>query len=227
MKRLTQYREEEHACRLRFTGRLEAGTMSAAHFLPTSGRFPRYGSGRPLNPERTWTDYGSEQTNGKNPDARTAGIERAANFDEVALGYTAEMALNEAARCLHCKNRPCVTGCPVNVQIPDFIAKIAEGDFEGAYQTIRETNALPAVCGRVCPQENQCESKCVRGLKGGAGRHRPAGAVRRRYPPAEYSRAGRVPGGAKRPPGGGDRLRSRRPDLRGRSVPPRIRGDGI
>ena len=115
--------------------------MSAAHFLPTSGRFPRYGSGRPLNPERTWTDYGSEQTNGKNADARTAGIERAANFDEVALGYTAEMALNEAARCLHCKNRPCVTGCPVNVQIPDFIAKIAEGDFEGAYQTIRETNA--------------------------------------------------------------------------------------
>ena len=81
-------------------------------------------------------------------------LERAANFDEVALGYTAEMALNEAARCLHCKNRPCVTGCPVNVQIPDFIAKIAEGDFEGAYQTIRETNALPAVCGRVCPQEN-------------------------------------------------------------------------
>lgn len=93
-------------------------------------------------------------------------LERAANFDEVALGYTEEMALNEAARCLHCKNRPCVSGCPVNVQIPDFIAKIAEGDFEGAYQTIRETNALPAVCGRVCPQENQCESKCVRGLKG-------------------------------------------------------------
>lgn len=91
---------------------------------------------------------------------------RAANFEEVAQGYTREMALNEAARCLHCKNRPCVSGCPVNVQIPDFIALIAQGDFDGAYQKIHETNALPAVCGRVCPQENQCESKCVRGLKG-------------------------------------------------------------
>ena len=91
---------------------------------------------------------------------------RAANFDEVATGYTAEMALNEAQRCLHCKNRPCVSGCPVKVQIPDFIARIAQGDFEGAYQTIRATNSLPAVCGRVCPQESQCESKCVRGIKG-------------------------------------------------------------
>jgi glutamate synthase (NADPH/NADH) small chain len=91
---------------------------------------------------------------------------RAANFEEVAQGYTQEMALNEAARCLHCKNQPCVSGCPVNVQIPDFIALIVQGDFEGAYQKIHETNALPAVCGRVCPQENQCESKCVRGLKG-------------------------------------------------------------
>ena len=91
---------------------------------------------------------------------------RAANFDEVATGYTAEMALNEAQRCLHCKNHPCVSGCPVNVQIPDFIARIAQGDFEGAYQTIRATNSLPAVCGRVCPQESQCESKCVRGIKG-------------------------------------------------------------
>ena len=91
---------------------------------------------------------------------------RAANFDEVATGYTVEMAVNEAQRCLHCKNRPCVSGCPVNVQIPDFIAKIAGGDFEGAYQTIRATNSLPAVCGRVCPQESQCESKCVRGIKG-------------------------------------------------------------
>lgn len=102
----------------------------------------------------------------KTPMPEQPAVERAANFDEVALGYTADMAMNEAARCLHCKNRPCVSGCPVNVQIPDFIAKIAEGDFEGAYQTIRTTNALPAVCGRVCPQENQCESKCVRGLKG-------------------------------------------------------------
>ena len=102
----------------------------------------------------------------KTPMPEQPAVERAANFDEVALGYTVDMAMNEAARCLHCKNRPCVSGCPVNVQIPDFIAKIAEGDFEGAYQTSRTTNALPAVCGRVCPQENQCESKCVRGLKG-------------------------------------------------------------
>lgn len=91
---------------------------------------------------------------------------RAANFDEVALGYTLEMAQNEAARCLNCKNPLCVTGCPVNVQIPDFIAKITAGDIDGAYRTIKETNALPAVCGRVCPQEHQCESKCVRGIKG-------------------------------------------------------------
>ncbi len=91
---------------------------------------------------------------------------RAANFDEVALGYTPEMAQNEAARCLNCKNPLCVTGCPVNVQIPDFISCIASGDVDGAYRKIKATNALPAVCGRVCPQESQCESKCVRGIKG-------------------------------------------------------------
>ncbi len=102
----------------------------------------------------------------KTPMPEQDGAVRAHNFDEVARGYTAEMAVNEAQRCLHCKNRPCVSGCPVNVQIPDFIALLAEGDFEGAYWKIRETNALPAVCGRVCPQEKQCESKCVRGLKG-------------------------------------------------------------
>ncbi len=102
----------------------------------------------------------------KTPMPEQPAGKRASNFEEVALGYTAEMAVNEAARCLHCKNRPCVSGCPVNVGIPDFIARIAQRDFEGAYQTIRETNALPAVCGRVCPQETQCESKCVRGLKG-------------------------------------------------------------
>lgn len=88
------------------------------------------------------------------------------NFDEVALGYTAEMAMEEATRCLNCKNKPCVNGCPVNVPIPAFIEKVAEGDFEGAYEVITSENALPAICGRVCPQENQCEGKCVRGIKG-------------------------------------------------------------
>ena len=88
------------------------------------------------------------------------------NFKEVSLGYTPEMAMEEASRCLNCKNKPCVNGCPVNVQIPDFISKIAEGDFKGAYDKISENNALPAVCGRVCPQEMQCEGKCVRGIKG-------------------------------------------------------------
>lgn len=88
------------------------------------------------------------------------------NFKEVALGYTPEQAMEEAKRCLNCKNRPCVSGCPVNVKIPEFLALIAEGEFEKAYLKITETNALPAVCGRVCPQENQCEGKCVRGIKG-------------------------------------------------------------
>lgn len=88
------------------------------------------------------------------------------NFDEVSLGYNAEMALKEAGRCLNCKNRPCVSGCPVNVQIPDFIEQVAKGDFESAYKIISKTNSLPAVCGRVCPQELQCEGKCVRGIKG-------------------------------------------------------------
>jgi glutamate synthase (NADPH/NADH) small chain len=88
------------------------------------------------------------------------------NFEEVALGYTQEMAVNEAARCLGCKNPACVQGCPVNVKIPEFIKRIEEGDFKGAYLKLKETNSLPAVCGRVCPQESQCESKCVRGKKG-------------------------------------------------------------
>lgn len=90
------------------------------------------------------------------------------NFEEVALGYTPETAIDEAKRCLNCKHKPCVSGCPVNVQIPDFIAKIAEGDFEGAYAIIAKSSSLPAVCGRVCPQETQCEQKCVRGIKGEA-----------------------------------------------------------
>ncbi len=88
------------------------------------------------------------------------------NFLEVALGYTEEQALDEAARCLNCKNHPCVSGCPVNVNIPDFIQKINEKDYEGAYKIINETSSLPAVCGRVCPQETQCEMHCVRGIKG-------------------------------------------------------------
>lgn len=88
------------------------------------------------------------------------------NFDEVTLGYTEQMAREEAQRCLQCKNRPCVGGCPVNVQIPDFIRLIAEGKTLSAADKIGETNALPAVCGRVCPQETQCESKCVRGIRG-------------------------------------------------------------
>ena len=88
------------------------------------------------------------------------------NFQEVALGYTAEMAMEEATRCLNCKHKPCVQGCPVNVPIPAFIEKVAEGDFEAAYEVITSENALPAICGRVCPQENQCEGKCVRGIKG-------------------------------------------------------------
>ena len=91
---------------------------------------------------------------------------RAHNFEEVSQGYTAEMAINEAKRCLNCKHKPCVSGCPVNVPIPDFIAKMAEGDFAGAYEVISTTNALPGISGRVCPQENQCEAKCVRGVKG-------------------------------------------------------------
>lgn len=88
------------------------------------------------------------------------------NFLEVSTGYTEEMAKEEATRCLHCKNSPCVNGCPVNVHIPEFIAKVAEGEFDEAYKIITSTNGLPAVCGRVCPQENQCEGKCVRGIKG-------------------------------------------------------------
>jgi glutamate synthase (NADPH/NADH) small chain len=88
------------------------------------------------------------------------------NYEEVALGYTEELALDEAARCLNCKNMPCVSGCPVNIKIPHFIKKIAEEDYEGAYKIIAESSSLPAVCGRVCPQETQCEAKCVRGIKG-------------------------------------------------------------
>ena len=88
------------------------------------------------------------------------------NFSEVALGFTPEMAIEEASRCLNCKTRPCVSGCPVNVNIPDFLTSLSKGEFEEAYQVITKTNGLPAICGRVCPQETQCEGKCVRGIKG-------------------------------------------------------------
>jgi len=91
---------------------------------------------------------------------------RARNFKEVTLGYTAEMAIEEANRCLGCKNPKCVEGCPVNVRIPEFIKKVQEGDFKAAYEIITTTNALPALSGRVCPQETQCEAQCVRGIKG-------------------------------------------------------------
>ena len=102
----------------------------------------------------------------KNPMPEQAPDVRNKNFLEVTTGYTEEMAIDEAQRCLNCKNKPCMEGCPVSVKIPEFLSFMKDGDFEGAYQKIKETNALPAVCGRVCPQEKQCESKCVRGIKG-------------------------------------------------------------
>ena len=102
----------------------------------------------------------------KNPMPEQAPDVRNKNFLEVTTGYTEEMAIDEAQRCLNCKTKPCMEGCPVSVKIPEFLSYMKDGDFEGAYKKIKETNALPAVCGRVCPQEKQCESKCVRGIKG-------------------------------------------------------------
>ena len=102
----------------------------------------------------------------KNPMPEQCPNVRNKNFLEVTTGYTEEMAIDEAQRCLNCKHKPCMQGCPVSVKIPEFIAFVAKGEFENAYKKIKETNALPAVCGRVCPQEKQCESKCVRGIKG-------------------------------------------------------------
>ena len=102
----------------------------------------------------------------KNPMPTQEPAVRSGNFLEVALGYTADMAIDEAKRCLNCKHKPCIGACPVKIHIPEFIAKVAEGDFEAAYQIIAQSSALPAVCGRVCPQECQCEGKCVRGVKG-------------------------------------------------------------
>ena len=116
--------------------------------------------------ERKMLEMPANMNPKKNPMPTQEAAVRAHNFQEVATGYSEEVAIDEAMRCLNCKNMPCVTGCPVNIHIPEFIAKIKEGDFEGAYQIINITSSLPAVCGRVCPQETQCESKCVRGIKG-------------------------------------------------------------
>lgn len=102
----------------------------------------------------------------KNPMPSQDAEVRSHNFKEVALGYSEDTAIDEALRCLNCKNMPCVSGCPVMINIPEFIGKIKEGDFEGAYEVINKSSSLPAVCGRVCPQETQCEAKCVRGIKG-------------------------------------------------------------
>ncbi|MBE6895876.1 MAG: dihydropyrimidine dehydrogenase, partial [Ruminococcaceae bacterium] len=102
----------------------------------------------------------------KNPMPSQEPDIRNKNFDEVALGYTEQQALDEAARCLNCKNKPCTQGCPVAINIPEFIKETAAGNFEKAYEIISQTSSLPAVCGRVCPQESQCEKYCVRGIKG-------------------------------------------------------------
>ncbi len=104
----------------------------------------------------------------KNPMPEQDPKVRAGNFKEVTLGYSKEAAIDEAKRCLNCKHKPCVNGCPVGVRIPEFIEMVASEDFEKAYEIIKTTNGLPAVCGRVCPQEVQCEAKCVRGIKGEA-----------------------------------------------------------
>lgn len=123
-------------------------------------------------------------SNEKTPMPSQDPKKRINNFDEVALGYTEDMALNEAKRCLNCKNMPCVSGCPVKVRIPEFIAKVRELDFEGAYKIISKSSSLPAVCGRVCTQESQCESKCVRSLKG-----EPVGIGRLERFVADYNHA--------------------------------------
>ena len=136
----------------------------------------------------------------KNPMPSQDPNVRNKNFDEVALGYTEEQALDEATRCLHCKNKPCMQGCPVMVHIPDFIAEVAKGDFEAAYQIIAATSALPAVCGRVCPQESQCEKHCVRGIKG-----EPVGIGRLERFVADWHRE-HASGAAEKPASNGHRV---------------------
>ena len=122
------------------------------------------------------------------------------NFKEVALGYTEEMAINEAKRCIHCKNKPCQTGCPVGIDIPEFIGHVAEGDFEAAYQVINRSSSLPAVCGRVCPQESQCEGKCTRGIK-----NEPVGIGRLERFVADWHRE-HASGAAEKPASNGHRV---------------------
>ena len=136
----------------------------------------------------------------KNPMPSQDPNVRNKNFDEVALGYTEEQALDEAKRCLNCKNKPCMQGCPVMVHIPDFIAEVAKGDFEAAYQIIAATSALPAVCGRVCPQESQCEKHCVRGIKG-----EPVGIGRLERFVADWHRE-HTTGAAEKPASNGHRV---------------------
>ena len=136
----------------------------------------------------------------KNPMPSQDPNVRNKNFDEVALGYTEEQALDEATRCLNCKNKPCMQGCPVMVHIPDFIAEVAKGDFEAAYQIIAATSALPAVCGRVCPQESQCEKHCVRGIKG-----EPVGIGRLERFVADWHRE-HTTGAAEKPASNGHRV---------------------
>ena len=136
----------------------------------------------------------------KNPMPSQDPNVRNKNFDEVALGYTEEQALDEAQRCLNCKNKPCMQGCPVMVHIPEFIAEVAKGDFEAAYQIIAATSALPAVCGRVCPQESQCEKHCVRGIKG-----EPVGIGRLERFVADWHRE-HTTGAAEKPASNGHRV---------------------
>jgi glutamate synthase (NADPH) small chain len=114
----------------------------------------------------------------RNPMPEQPADVRNKNFDEVALGYPEAVAVDEAQRCLNCKNPRCVTGCPVNVDIPEFIHAVTEKNFDGAIHILKRKNSLPAVCGRVCPQENQCEKQCILGIKGRTGGHRPSGTVR-------------------------------------------------